>query len=793
MLVVKLKNDNQNVAFKKRIAELQAEIKSLSEEHKKMVVKVRESLVKSISQAHSGAVPTATSVGNQAQTITAIGQPRLVSFPTQGGATILPMGMMALPIAHMQQKSAVGMAIHPAGVTALTQAANISIIPAGIISSGCNLNFAAINGGASLTLNNVGGNIGPFCGAAVAQNFPSSGPASLGNNTVVSMATPGGVLQSSCPSSIASSASNGSIVNTHTTSSGVSNITAVPAMGILPNSSINLNNFTNMTSLIINNSIGSNHPLVINSSINNKTSPSTSTITTSSNGGVSSGGDPSVMASASIPSSNSSINSGGGSGFLVCPVPSLSAPSAQPGGSALGAPSLVLSSSFPQQPLVQPQLLQQQQQQIIQLIQQQQGPPQLQQQQPLHTQLPPPLPPPPPPPPQQRLASHLPIKVPQYTASHIRPVVNTALAQHNSITSSPTPSIVSQTKMSTTTSASSVKASTMVHKVTPAPTTPVKNPSISFLTNGNHVGKETKDAQVKSGSTKLPKPAQQKLQKESKTKSLQAPKEKAMTEPEAKPQSAEDKEKIKFMKALDLYTPEAVREVVMRRGERKRRTTANPNYSFGFEISRRDRYPSSWRTDLPAKKARTNKVKVEASERGWSDSTSSQHWAASKTSRQSDNHDDYCAACSKGGSLLMCSTCRLVYHLDCLNPPLTEAPKYAWSCPQCLVSGKGLANLSCEARKKVNSYIAKKADKEDEWKKTQKKSREIKTEKASLDRRLQEVNSKIQEQKQFQSKLSKQEQKIQEDLTKLSGFVNMLRESRSMEHTAASLVEANCS
>ena len=67
----------------------------------------------------------------------------------------------------------------------------------------------------------------------------------------------------------------------------------------------------------------------------------------------------------------------------------------------------VIVSAFPHQPLVQPQLLQQQQQQILQMIQQQHQP-----------QMP-----------QQRLASHLPIKVPQYTASHLKPIVSASTVQ----------------------------------------------------------------------------------------------------------------------------------------------------------------------------------------------------------------------------------------------------------------------------------------------------------------------------------------------------------------------------
>ena len=326
------------------------------------------------------------------------------------------------------------MAIHPAGVTALTQAANISIIPTGIISGGCNLNFAALNGGGGLALNNVGGNIGPFCGA-VAQNFSPGGPASLNNNTVLSAAL-GGVLQSSCPSSIAVPSSSSSVANTNNTATSCVASTAVtptaPTIGVLPNSSINLNNFTNMTSLILNNSIGSNHPLVINSSINNKTSAVTTTITTASSvPGVSNSNEASAPVPTAPASVTNSVNSNGGSGFLICPVPSLAAQPAQTSVPGVAAPSLVLSPSFPQQPLVQPQLLQQQQQQIIQLIQQQQSPPHLQQQQQQQPTLQPhlPPPPPPPPPPQQRLASHLPIKVPQYTASLMRPAVSTASAQ----------------------------------------------------------------------------------------------------------------------------------------------------------------------------------------------------------------------------------------------------------------------------------------------------------------------------------------------------------------------------
>ena len=58
---------------------------------------MRENLVKSTCQTEQ----STSSATPRAQTITAVAHQQLVSFPTQG-ATILPMGMVALPIAHVQ-------------------------------------------------------------------------------------------------------------------------------------------------------------------------------------------------------------------------------------------------------------------------------------------------------------------------------------------------------------------------------------------------------------------------------------------------------------------------------------------------------------------------------------------------------------------------------------------------------------------------------------------------------------------------------------------------------------------
>ena len=52
---------------------------------------------------------------------------------------------------------------------------------------------------------------------------------------------------------------------------------------------------------------------------------------------------------------------------------------------------------------------------------------------------------------------------------------------------------------------------------------------------------------------------------------------------------------------------------------------------------------------------------------------------------QDDNHDEVCTICKESGELLLCDTCNLVYHMSCLDPPLTAVPPGMWLCPKCKV------------------------------------------------------------------------------------------------------------
>lgn len=50
-----------------------------------------------------------------------------------------------------------------------------------------------------------------------------------------------------------------------------------------------------------------------------------------------------------------------------------------------------------------------------------------------------------------------------------------------------------------------------------------------------------------------------------------------------------------------------------------------------------------------------------------------------------DDHDEICEVCEKGGDLLCCDTCTLVFHLKCIRPKLSVVPKGHWSCPHCII------------------------------------------------------------------------------------------------------------
>ncbi|KAL7554129.1 hypothetical protein ACHAWF_017521, partial [Thalassiosira exigua] len=64
-------------------------------------------------------------------------------------------------------------------------------------------------------------------------------------------------------------------------------------------------------------------------------------------------------------------------------------------------------------------------------------------------------------------------------------------------------------------------------------------------------------------------------------------------------------------------------------------------------------------------------------------------------------HNDLCESCGEAGDLLCCSTCNLVFHLECTRPKLATLPMHDWSCAFCVASGDVTKNISKQEHTKA--------------------------------------------------------------------------------------------
>ncbi|XP_057338787.1 bromodomain adjacent to zinc finger domain protein 1A isoform X4 [Microplitis mediator] len=64
---------------------------------------------------------------------------------------------------------------------------------------------------------------------------------------------------------------------------------------------------------------------------------------------------------------------------------------------------------------------------------------------------------------------------------------------------------------------------------------------------------------------------------------------------------------------------------------------------------------------------------------------------------------ELCAICGNSGSVIACDTCIKLYHIDCLDPPLSRAPRGRWSCYEC-------RNIRKNASRRVDSSASEETD-----------------------------------------------------------------------------------
>ena len=89
-----------------------------------------------------------------------------------------------------------------------------------------------------------------------------------------------------------------------------------------------------------------------------------------------------------------------------------------------------------------------------------------------------------------------------------------------------------------------------------------------------------------------------------------------------------------------------------------------------------------------------------------------------------DQHNELCEVCAKGGELLCCSTCTLVFHFACVRPTIRAPPNNNWSCAYCVATGVTGLKKEARARRraaqairemtKMTEELKKKKDKVDE-------------------------------------------------------------------------------
>ncbi|KAJ7370947.1 histone binding [Desmophyllum pertusum] len=143
---------------------------------------------------------------------------------------------------------------------------------------------------------------------------------------------------------------------------------------------------------------------------------------------------------------------------------------------------------------------------------------------------------------------------------------------------------------------------------------------------------------------------------------------------------------------------------------------------------------------------------------------------------EDDNHDEVCTICRESGELLLCDTCNLVYHMSCLDPPLTAVPPGMWLCPRCKERVEEDEPMPWPGTLAVvHSYLAHKTAKEVEKNKLLKRSEELKAERVELEAKAKQLSNAIMEQMQAKSELSASNKSAKNSVNRLITFIELVQ------------------
>lgn len=222
----------------------------------------------------------------------------------------------------------------------------------------------------------------------------------------------------------------------------------------------------------------------------------------------------------------------------------------------------------------------------------------------------------------------------------------------------------------------------------------------------------------------------------------------------------EDPEKIAFMVALGLVTPDHLEEIQLKRQERKRRTTANPAYSGLLEPERK-RLASHYLNSSLYLTAR------DSEDFFWKDDL---------------EHDEHCAVCKEDGEVQPCHNCPRVFHPDCLHPPLKTPPRGPWYCPKCQKKVLNKENLSWP-QNFVQSYVTHKTVRQEEKRRLLRRNNELKNECAHLEEEDSKLNSTIKRCLDTRERLLERQRDTQASLSRIKALIRLIQRDQVIQVT----------
>ncbi|XP_048585248.1 PHD finger protein 21A isoform X2 [Nematostella vectensis] len=251
-------------------------------------------------------------------------------------------------------------------------------------------------------------------------------------------------------------------------------------------------------------------------------------------------------------------------------------------------------------------------------------------------------------------------------------------------------------------------------------------------------------------------------------------------------------EKLEFMAALGLITPQTLIDIQAKRQERKRRSNCmSPQNALDIEpdskranrmlilptMKRGRGRPPKFQQSGPASPKTISPLVNGYADNGRANRLRYRRFVTPESpADEDDDHEDACSECKASGELLMCDTCTLVYHLSCLDPPLTTIPTGMWICPKCKETASKSDTVPWPGMLAVvQSYMAHKTAKEEERNTLLKRSEELKAERIELEAKAKSLSNSIMEQMQAKSALTASNKTAKNSVDRLTRFIELVQ------------------